>query len=84
MSLVLLRDPDEHPQVTRRADVSAELARERDVPVLQLQADGGSPLSRLASVVGLVDYATTYLALAAGIDPTPVEAISALKSRIRD
>jgi glucose/mannose-6-phosphate isomerase len=83
MSLVLLRDTDEHPQVTRRADVSAELARERDVPVLQLQAEGVSPLARLASLVGLTDYASTYLALAQGTDPTPVDAITALKERIR-
>jgi glucose/mannose-6-phosphate isomerase len=83
LSLVLLRDTDEHPQVARRADVSAELAAERDVPVLQLHAEGGSAFARLASLVGLVDYATAYLALAQGIDPTPVDAITALKERIR-
>ena len=83
LSLVLLRDTDEHPQVTRRADVSAELARERDVPVLQLQAEGTSPFARLASLVGLTDYASAYLALAQGTDPTPVDAITALKERIR-
>jgi glucose/mannose-6-phosphate isomerase len=83
LSLVLLRDTDEHPQVTRRADVSAELARERDVPVLQLRAEGTSAFARLASLVGLTDYASAYLALAQGADPTPVEAITALKERIR-
>jgi glucose/mannose-6-phosphate isomerase len=82
LALVLLRDVDEHPQVTRRADVSAELARERDVPVLQLQVEGATPFARLASLVGLTDYATTYLALAQGIDPTPVDTITALKQRI--
>ncbi len=83
LSLVLLRDTDEHPQVARRADVSAELARERDVPVLQLRAEGGSAFARLASLVGLTDYASAYLALLQGIDPTPVDAITALKERIR-
>ena len=83
LSLVLLRDADEHPQVTRRADVSAELARERDVPVLQLRAEGSSAFARLASLVGLTDYASAYLALAQGLDPTPVDAITALKERIR-
>jgi glucose/mannose-6-phosphate isomerase len=82
ISLVLLRDRDEHPQVARRAEVSAELARERDVPVLQLQAEGTSAFARLASLVGLTDYASTYLALAQGLDPTPVDAITALKQRI--
>ena len=83
LTLVLLRDLEEHPQVTRRADVSAELAKERDIPVLQLQAEGGAALSRLASLVGLTDYASTYLALLQGLDPTPVDAITALKDRIR-
>lgn len=83
LTLVLLRDTEEHPQVARRADVSAELARERDIPVVQLQAEGGAALSRLASLVGLTDYASTYLALLQGLDPTPVDAITALKDRIR-
>jgi glucose/mannose-6-phosphate isomerase len=83
LSLVLLRDSEEHPQVTRRADVSAELARERHVPVVQLPAESGSALTRLASLVGLTDYASAYLALLLGIDPTPVDAITALKDRIR-
>ena len=82
LALVLLRDTEEHPQVARRADVSAELARERDVPVVQLRAEGDCSFARLASLVGLTDYASTYLALLQGTDPTPVEAITALKQRI--
>ena len=83
LALVLLRDADEHPQVARRADTSAELARERGVPVSTVQADGSSTFARLASLVGLTDWASTYLALGLGIDPTPVDAITALKARIR-
>ena len=83
LSLVLLRDAEEHQQVARRADVSAELAREREVPVVQLQAEPGSALERLAFLVGTTDYASAYLALLLGLDPTPVDAITALKERIR-
>ena len=82
LALLLLRDSEEHPQVTRRADVSVDLARERDLLVVQLQAEGGSAFARLASVVGMTDYASVYLALLQGTDPTPVEAIEALKRRI--
>ena len=82
LSLVLMRDSEEHPQVTRRADVSVELARERGLPVVQLQAEGGASFARLASLVGMTDYASVYLALLQGTDPTPVEAIEALKRRI--
>ena len=82
LAVVLLRDTEEHPQVARRADVITELAEERDVRVIALRAEGGTPFARLASLIGVIDYATTYLAVLQGLDPTPVDAISDLKQRI--
>ncbi len=82
LALVLLRDLEEHPQTALRADVSAQLAREREVPVVELRAEGDGAFARLASLIGLTDYASTYLALVQGTDPTPVDAITALKQRI--
>jgi glucose/mannose-6-phosphate isomerase len=81
MRLVLLHDTDEHPQVTRRTAVVRDLAEERGVPVSALRAEGSSALERLASLVSVADWATTYLALLEGRDPTPVDAITALKQR---
>lgn len=82
LRLVLLRDAVEHPQLTRRAEASTELAAARGIPVSSSTAAGDSALERLASLVGMVDFASVYLALACGMDPTPIEAIDALKSRI--
>jgi glucose/mannose-6-phosphate isomerase len=83
LHLILLRDRgEEHPQVTRRAQVSAELARDRGVLVTEIDATGDSRLERLASLIGPTDWASAYLGLQAGIDPTPVEAIQELKKRI--
>ena len=81
LALVLLRDTEEHPQTARRADTSVALAREREVPVVELRAEGQSSFARLASLVALADYASTYLALLQGTDPTPVDVITALKGR---
>jgi glucose/mannose-6-phosphate isomerase len=83
MRLVLLRDSEEHPQVSRRTAVSEELAHERGIGVSSLIAEGSSSFERLASLVGVGDWASAYLALLEGRDPTPVDAITALKSRIR-
>ncbi len=82
LRLVLLRDADEHPQVRRRTEVSADLAAERGVPVSTVRAEGRSAVARLASLVGLTDWASAYVALLEGTDPTPVDAITALKARI--
>ena len=65
-----------------RADISAELADARGVPVSRLRAEGASAVERLASLVGLIDYASVYLALLQGIDPTPVAPIDELKKRL--
>ncbi|MDQ1725303.1 MAG: glucose/mannose-6-phosphate isomerase [Frankiaceae bacterium] len=82
LRLILLRDPTEHARVALRMDASRELADERGIPVTEITADGDSDLERLASLVAYGDYVSTYLAIALGIDPTPVATITALKTRI--
>ena len=82
LRVVLLRDADEHPQIARRAQVVADLADERGIDVSSLPAVGESSFERLASLIGPTDWASTYLALLEGRDPTPVDAITALKERI--
>jgi glucose/mannose-6-phosphate isomerase len=83
MHVVLLRDAEEHPRVARRAEVVVELARARGLEVSVLLAEGSSAFQRLASLVNLGDWTTTYLALAEGIDPTPVPPIDDLKDALR-
>lgn len=83
LRLVLLRDPAEDERVAARADASRELASDRGVAVTEVVAEGESAYERLASLVGVIDYASVYLALRSGVDPSPIGAIDALKTRIR-
>lgn len=82
LRLVLLRDVEEHPRVARGREAAVRLAHDRGVPVTELPAAGDHPLERLASLIGLADYASTYLALGYGVDPTPVRPITELKARM--
>ncbi|MBC6456755.1 SIS domain-containing protein [Actinomadura sp. HBU206391] len=82
LHLLVLRDTREHSQVIKRREASVELARMRGVPVTEITAEGDHPLERIATLIALVDYATVYLAIALGVDPTPVSAIQELKARI--
>jgi glucose/mannose-6-phosphate isomerase len=81
LRLVLLHD-DDGPATATRVDASEELAESRGVPVSRLRSEGRHPFERLASLIGLVDYASVYLAIGAGIDPTPIAPIDALKARL--
>jgi hypothetical protein len=76
LRLILLRDPGhEHADVTRRAEAVVGVAAERGVGVTELSATGTHPVERMASLVGLLDYAAVYLAMLIGIDPSLEPAI---------
>ncbi|TDC84490.1 bifunctional phosphoglucose/phosphomannose isomerase [Actinomadura sp. 7K507] len=82
LHLVVMRDVEEHPQVRKRCEASAEMARDRGVTVTEIRAEGEHPLERIATLIAVADYITVYLAIALGVDPTPVPVIQELKARI--
>jgi hypothetical protein len=63
----------------RRAEAVQTLAERRGVRVSMVTAEGGSALERLASLVAVPDFASIYLALAHGLDPMAVPAITEMK-----
>ncbi|WP_200216494.1 SIS domain-containing protein [Micromonospora coerulea] len=88
LRLVLLRDgglnadddSDEPLAVEeRRADAVQALAERRGVRCDVITAEGGSALERLASLMAVPDFASVYLALAHGLDPMAVPAITEMK-----
>jgi len=93
LRVVLLRDgglADEtaeagEPSVVeqRRADAVVELAARRGVRCGVITAEGASALERLASLIAVPDFASVYLALAHGLDPTAVPAVDEMKEFTR-
>src|SRR5450432_2759831 len=84
LRVVLMRDAPESENDTdaglRRA--AEHLAGERGVRTSQLAADDGRPLERLAQLIALGDFASVYLALGLGIDPSPTRSVLEMKERI--
>jgi glucose/mannose-6-phosphate isomerase len=81
---VFVNDEEVDARLLRRADLTAAVLAERGVPVKQVWAQGDSRLARLFSLVQLGDYASFYLALLYGVDPTPVAAIQGFKAKLAD
>ncbi|MER7168399.1 SIS domain-containing protein [Micromonospora sp. NPDC000207] len=88
LRLVLLRDGGLNPEddadeplavEERRADAVQTLAERRGVRCDVVTAEGGSALERLASLVAVPDFASVYLALAHGLDPMAVPAVTEMK-----
>jgi glucose/mannose-6-phosphate isomerase len=83
LRLVVVRDDAGDEIAAARAEISAEIATARGIPVTVLSAQGDGAVERLASLVGLIDYASVYLGLAYGLDPTPIAPIDELKRAMR-
>lgn len=84
LRVVLMRDSPESETETeaglRRA--AEHLAGERGVRTSQVAADNGLPFERLAQLIALGDFASVYLALGLGIDPSPTRSVLEMKERI--
>jgi len=83
-SIILLRDESlESAAITARIDATKRLAFSGNAhSVLEIKAKGKGILARMLSVMYVGDFASIYLALLKGVDPTPVPVISKLKGEL--
>jgi glucose/mannose-6-phosphate isomerase len=79
---VFLEDPDQHPRVRRRIELTAEEVERSGAPAFRIRARGETRLERILSLVLLGDLVSVYLAVLAGVDPTPVEPIQRFKAAL--
>jgi len=82
LRLVLIVDPGQDQRVAAQQRAVTELAAQRGLGLSELAMDDEHPLVRLAGVVQLADYASVYLAIASGIDPSQTAAVTDLRARI--
>jgi glucose/mannose-6-phosphate isomerase len=73
---VLLGDDTLHPQLQRRVELTARAAGDH---ARAAQTRGHTPLERVLSLTFLGDLVSVYLAVLAGVDPTPVEVLERFK-----
>ena len=79
---VFLCDPDQHPRVQRHVELAAAELERVGAPALTVDTRGESRLERVLSAVLLGDLVSVYMAVLAGVDPTPVPALTRLKSQL--
>ena len=76
---VFLQAPALHPRIRLRYDFTRRALTEAGVPSEAVDAEGKSPLAQMMSAVLFGDYVSLYLAILAGVDPSPTTVIADLK-----
>jgi glucose/mannose-6-phosphate isomerase len=81
-SVILIRDPEEPLEIRNRIETTTSLAFSRAKKVLEIEAEGQGKLARMFSVLCVGDFASVYLAILQGKDPTPVKIIDRVKKEL--
>jgi len=80
--VIILRDPADHGRVKKRMEISQGIIKDKVKKIIEVEGRGESFLAKFYSLVYVGDYASFYLALEYGINPTPVETIDFLKAEL--
>jgi len=81
-SVILIRDPEEPPEIRNRIETTTALVLNRAKIVLEIEAAGEGKLAKMFSVLCIGDFASVYLAILQNKDPTPVKIIDMVKSEL--
>ena len=80
--IVMLSDREDHGSNNLRAGIISDILKTEAAEIITAKTRGESLLARMFSLVFLGDMASYYLALLNQVDPTPVERIKFLKSKL--
>jgi len=81
--ILFLRNPSDHTRNQQRSDLTRKIFMLEGLNTDYIDPKGKSPLAHQWTSLHLGDYAAYYLAMAYGVDPTPVEAIESLKKELK-
>ncbi len=84
MCIIWLPDSDDHSRSLARMEVTRDLLQEKCPVQLSLSESGSHRIIRLLKLIHFIDWVSYYCALLNGVDPSPVNRISALKNRMSE
>lgn len=81
-AFLLLRDENDDPRMLRRYEVFEEIMLKRGFSLKKVDIQSDSVYTSIFSTLALGDWASYYLALSYGIDPTPVDMVETFKKML--
>ncbi len=82
MTVVRFRHAYEHPQVTRRFELTYDIIDEVVHAVLDIEAQGDGALAQLFDLILQGDFVSLHMAAEAGVDPGPIPVLVDLKAAL--
>lgn len=84
LTVCIVRDGGDHRRTGFRMAIVRKMIADLGIPVAEVETVGQSALARMFSVIQWGDFASYYLAILNGVDPTPIAAIDHLKKELAE
>ena len=81
---VLIRGKDDHVRTIERWNVLEGFFKSNETEYRVVNSVRGSILSKITNLVYLLDYASIYASILQKVDPSPVNSIDFIKSKLRE
>lgn len=81
---LFLNSPSDHPRNRLRSDLTREAFMLEGLNTDFIEARGDSPLAQMWTTILFGDYMAYYLAMAYGVDPTPIQALVEFKKAMAE
>jgi|GEM_PF-109216 len=81
---IMFRDKNDHPQNVKRLEITVKLFKEYGIDSVIIDLPEGDAIYRIFATLQIGNFTSYYLALAYGIDPTPVEMVEKLKKMLAE
>lgn len=79
---LFIKDSNDHPQVQKRMDVTADLYRQNGIPCKFIELKGNTLLEKICNQLALISTITLNLAKIYDVDPNKVPMIEELKKEL--
>ena len=79
---ILIKGQDDYIKTKERWSILEEFFDKKEIKYFSINSVNGNILSKIMNLVYIFDYATVYFSILNSIDPSPVDAIDYIKSRL--
>ena len=79
---IMIEGTDDHIKTKERWVILRQYFEENNITYKEITSLGGGILSKIMSLIYLLDYTTIYYAARLGIDPSPIKSIDFIKERL--
>ena len=79
---ILIRGKDDHTKTKERWEILKEYFKQSNIDYFEIHSVEGNIFSKIINLIYVLDYTSIYHAVKNGIDPSPVNAIDFVKSKL--